>query len=225
MDTRETAVHFYEVLTGVFNDDQSKIIRIVCFVVLLIGTMWAGYNYFRASLLADTETPLEDSYFDDMPVPRGNEAALQRMADLAQAIDSVRNGASAVAMSLQQMNRMPFNLDPEGNGGIDPMAALGVNRDDSPEAGTNTEMGATASQPAAQPGPIALKMIMTTNTGEKIAVIDAGGKKAVVVRRGDKLPGESGYVTKIKSNGITVRLNDKEYEYEVAELSRFSEIK
>ncbi len=220
MDTRETAVHFYEVLTGVFNDDQSKLIRIACFVVLLFGIIWGGYNYYRASLLADTETPLEDSFFDDMPVSRGNEAALQKMADLAQAIDSVRNGASAVAMSLQQMNRMPFNLDPEGQGGIDPMAALGVNRDDTP--GTPS---ATTSQPVVQPGPVALKMIMTTNTGEKIAVIDAGGKKAVVVRRGDKLPGESGYVAKIKSNGITVRLNDKEYEYEVTELSRFNEIK
>lgn len=223
MDTRETAVHFYEVLTGVFNDDQSKIIRISCFVVLLFGIIWGGYNYYRASLLADTETPLEDSFFDDMPVSRGNEAALQKMADLAQAIDSVRNGASAVAMSLQQMNRMPFNLDPEGQGGVDPMAALGVNRDDSPE--TPGTPGATPSQPVVQPGPIALKMVMTTNTGEKIAVIDAGGKKAVVVRRGDKLPGESGYVAKIKSNGITVRLNDKEYEYEVTELSRFNEIK
>lgn len=223
MDTRETAVHFYEVLTGVFNDDQSKIIRISCFVVLLFGIIWGGYNYYRASLLADTETPLEDSFFDDMPVSRGNEAALQKMADLAQAIDSVRNGASAVAMSLQQMNRMPFNLDPEGQGGIDPMAALGVNRDDSLE--TPGTPGATPSQPVVQPGPVALKMVMTTNTGEKIAVIDAGGKKAVVVRRGDKLPGESGYVAKIKSNGITVRLNDKEYEYEVTELSRFNEIK
>ena len=222
MDTRETAVQFYEVLTGVFNDDQSKIVRTVCFVVLLIGIIWAGYSYFQASLLADTETPLEDSYFSNMPVSRGNEAALQRMADLAQAIDSIRNGASAVAMSLQQMNRMPFNLDPEG-GGVDPMAALGVNRDDSP--GTLEIPGATTSQSEVNPGPIALKMIMTTNTGEKIAVIDAGGKKAVVVKRGDKLPGESGYVAKIKSNGITVRLNDKEYEYEVAELSRFNEIK
>lgn len=223
MDTRETAVHFYEVLTGVFNDDQSKIIRISCFVVLLFGIIWGGYNYYRASLLADTETPLEDSFFDDMPVSRGNEAALQKMADLAQAIDSVRNGASAVAMSLQQMNRMPFNLDPEGQGGIDPMAALGVNREDTPE--TPGTPSATPSQPVVQPGPVALKMVMTTDTGEKIAVIDAGGKKAVVVRRGDKLPGESGYVAKIKSNGITVRLNDKEYEYEVTELSRFNEIK
>lgn len=223
MDTRETAVHFYEVLTGVFNDDQSKLIRIACFVVLLFGIIWGGYNYYRASLLADTETPLEDSFFDDMPVSRGNEAALQKMADLAQAIDSVRNGASAVAMSLQQMNRMPFNLDPEGQGGIDPMAALGVNREDTPE--TPGTPSATPSQPVVQPGPVALKMVMTTDTGEKIAVIDAGGKKAVVVRRGDKLPGESGYVAKIKSNGITVRLNDKEYEYEVTELSRFNEIK
>lgn len=223
MDTRETAVHFYEVLTGVFNDDQSKIIRIACFVVLLFGIIWGGYNYYRASLLADTETPLEDSFFDDMPVSRGNEAALQKMADLAQAIDSVRNGASAVAMSLQQMNRMPFNLDPEGQGGIDPMAALGVNREDTPE--TPGTPSATPSQPVVQPGPVALKMVMTTDTGEKIAVIDAGGKKAVVVRRGDKLPGGSGYVAKIKSNGITVRLNDKEYEYEVTELSRFNEIK
>ena len=220
MDKKESAVHFYEVLTGVFNDEQSKIVRIVCFIVLLAGILWGGYSYFRASLLADTDTPLEDSYFADMPVPRGNEAALQRMADLAQAIDSLRNGASAVAMSLQQMNRMPFNLDPEGQGGVDPMAALGVNRDDTPQT-----PGATTSQPAVQPGPVAVKMIMTTNTGEKIAVIDAGGKKAVVVRRGDKLPGESGYVAAIRANGITVRLKDKDFDYEVAELSRFSEIK
>ena len=68
-------------------------------------------------------------------------------------------------------------------------------------------------------------MIMTTNGGQRIAVVDAGGKKAVVVKRGDKLPGEQGFVSSIRPEGITVIFNKKEVKYEIPEISKFGEIK
>ena len=116
-DTRENAQQFYEVLTGVFNDEQSKITRIVCFTVLLVGMLWGGFNYYRATVLADTSTPIDEDLFQDNYVP-GNDASLNRIVDLAQAVDAMRLGGETLATAIDSMNRMPFNLDPTGREGL-----------------------------------------------------------------------------------------------------------
>ncbi len=212
---RERAVYFYEMLSGVYNDDNSKIIRYVCFVVLFLGMMWAGYNYFRATVLANTEVPIDpDMFADTVSNMPGNESALSRIADLAQAVDSMRSAGETIASTLDGIHNMPFNLDPEGS-----VSNL---------AGTGATMapGTPGSQPPDnQPkaGPLTVRMIMTAENGQKIAVVDAGGKKAVVVRRGDKLPNEAGFVSSIKDREITVIFNKQETKYELPEIHRFDE--
>ena len=68
-------------------------------------------------------------------------------------------------------------------------------------------------------------MIMTAENGQKIAVVDAGGKEAVVVRRGDKLPNEAGFVSAIRDNSISVIFNKQETKYEIPEIKKFNEFK
>ncbi len=222
-DTRENAQQFYEVLTGVFNDEQSKITRIVCFAVLLFGMLWGGFNYYRATVLADTSTPIDGDLFQDNYMP-GNDASLNRIVDLAQAVDAMKLGGDTLAAAIDSMNRMPFNLDPAGQGGLDPVAALGTNVNQADDTGIPGSSGVHGGNEP-QPGPLVVKMIMTTNGGQRIAVVDAGGKKAVVVKRGDKLPGEQGFVSSIRPEGITVIFNKKEVKYEIPEISKFEEIK
>lgn len=219
MNDREAAVHFYEMLTGVFNDDQSKIVRLIIFIVLFLGMMWAGYNYFRSTVLADTETPIDPDMFVDTQIPR-NDSALQKIVDLAQTVDAMRSGGATIASQLEGIHTMPFNLDPEA----DMLNAFGTGATIAPgTAGDSVSSSTAASQPTA--GPLTVKMIMTAENGQKIAVVDAGGKKAVVVRRGDKLPNEAGFVSAIRDNSISVIFNKQETKYEIPEIKKFNEFK
>ena len=210
MNEREAAVHFYEMLTGVFNDDQSKIIRYVCFAVLFAGMLWAGFNYFRASVLADTNTPIDEDLFQDTIMP-GNEAAIQRIVDLAQTVDTMRRGGDTIAATLDGIHNMPFNADPEARE-LDPFS---LNSDAPP---------AVPAQEAPKAGPVTVKMIMTADDGQKIAVVDAGGEKAAVLRRGDEIPGGGGFITAIRPNGITVIFNKQVLKYEVPEIPKYDKI-
>lgn len=214
MNEREAAVHFYEMLTGVFNDDQSKLIRYVCFIVLFVGMAWAGFNYFRVSVLADTTTPLDEDMFQDTRLP-SNEATLQRIVDLAQTVDTMRSAGRSIAATISGIHNMPFNLDPVENM-LDPFSA------------TDTGAGTAPSAPVQETPravPMTVRMIMTADDGQRIAVVDAGGKKAVVLKRGDEVPGGGGFVRAIRPNGITVIVNKQEVKYEVPKIPIFTEIK
>ena len=208
MDERERAVHFYEMLTGVFNDDQSKLIRYVCFAVLFVGMLWAGFNYFRASLLADTNTPLDPDMFQDTNTRPRNDSALQRIADLAQTVDSMRGAGTTLAAAMEGLHNMPFNLDPEIKP-IDPFSKV------------TTPSEAVQETPKSVP--LKVKMIMTADNGQRIAVVDAGGVKALVLRMGDEIPG-GGFVRSIRQNGITVIVNQQEVKYDVPEIRKYNEI-
>ena len=209
MNEREAAVHYYEMLTGVFNDDESKIIRYVCFAVLLAGIIWAGFNYFRASLLADTNTPINEDLFQDTRRP-SNEAAIQRVVELARAVDTVRSAGVNIASTIEGIHNMPFNLDPE----VRDIPAMSA-----------PEFSPSAPVQEAQRIPMLnVKMIMTAENGQKIAVVDAGMKRALILKRGDRLPDDGGFVSAIRQNGITVIVNKKEIKYEIPEIPKYKEI-
>ena len=207
MNERETAQHFYEMLTGVFDDEQSKIVRYICFGALFLGMLYAGWYYFRASVLADTDTPLDPDMFQSSP-PRRDDSSLKRIADLAQTIDTMRGAGTSIAHTLEGIHNMPFNLNPEGDT-LDSFGTVNV-----PQTRIDT---------APQAGPVNVRMIMTAKNGQKIAVVDAGGKKAVVVKQGDELPNEGGFVSAIRDNGITIIFNKQEYKYEVPEIPKYDE--
>ena len=214
MNERERAQHFYEMLTGVFDDEQSKIVRYICFGALFLGIRWAGWYYFRASILADTDTPIDPDMFSDVQVRRNDDSSLKRIVDLAQTIDTMRGAGTTIANTLEGIHNMPFNLEPQDNG-IVPLTT--------PQ--TNLPQPQIQQEAAPQPGPVNVKMIMTAQNGQKIAVVDAGGKKAIVVRRGDELPNGGGFVRAIRENGITVIFNKQEVKYEITEIPKYDEFK
>ena len=123
MKDRELAVHYYEMLTGVFNDEESKIIRYVCFFILFAGIIWAGFSYFRASVYSDTETPLDDSY--QSTESRASNSALQRVVELARAVDGLRQAGGTIASTMESLHNMPFNITTDNE--LDPFSsAAGV---------------------------------------------------------------------------------------------------
>lgn len=213
MTERETAQHFYEMLTGVFDDEQSKIVRYICFGALALGIIWAGWYYFRASILADTDTPIDPDMFSDVQPRRNDDSALKRIVDLAQTIDTMRGAGTTIANTLEGIHNMPFNLDPEGS------------TTDSPSI---QEIPMEAAPPKAIP--LNVRMIMTAKDGEKIALVDVGngGTKiasSLIIRKGDELPHEGGFVSAIRDKGVTVIFNEEEYQYDIAEAPKYNGIR
>ena len=216
MNERETAQHFYEMLTGVFDDEQSKIVRYICFGALALGIIWAGWYYFRASILSDTSTPIDPDMFSDVQVRRSDDSSLKRSVDLAQTIDTMRGAGTTIANTLEGIHNMPFNLDPEGG------------RTDSPLAPSIQDSPTQTAAPKAVP--LNVRMIMTAKDGEKIALVDVGSGEAkiarsLIVRQGDELPDEGGVVSAIRESGVTVIFNKEEYQYDIAEIPKYDGIR
>ena len=159
-------------LTGVFDDNESKIVRIICFAVLFLGMIWAGFHYFRATVLANTEQPLDPDMFQDVAMP-GNDAALKRIVDLAQTVDSMRSAGTTIAQTLEGIHNLPFNVNPEG-GELDPFGTGNdANPAVAPSAGSTAGTVNQGQQNAHSP--LSVRMIMTADDGQKIAVVDGGG--------------------------------------------------
>lgn len=191
---------FWEILTGVFDDNRAKIIRYLCFAILVFGIGWAVFNYFRANTLSNTD---ENTFSQGHYVPEDSGRALKQMADLAQTVDNMRHGGETIAAAINSRHTRPFNADvlPES---ADLMALSGdihyvqTNEDTTPE--------------------IFVRAIMLAGN-TRAAVIDAGEDfKGHMVRRGTVLPNGLGRVTGITSNKVTVRRDRRDYEYIVGKL-------
>ena len=213
-EIHDSFVYFWECITGVLEDNKARMLRLAAFVTLLIGMIWAAWNYFEASSFSNLN---EDGDYLEMEM-RAQQASAQRenqtlkkIAEVASTVNEMRNGGLAIAESLNGMNRRLFNIDGFNELGMENLSGTGDAFVDS--------VNATASNPAPnqeqqEVHEVAVRAVMLSDKN-KIAVVDAGGKKGVIVRPGSELPGGIGRVVRIKSNGLTVRnkLTKQEIEY------------
>lgn len=217
---RDSFTYFWECITGVLEDNKARLLRLSAFVTLLIGMIWAAWNYFEASTIGNTSE--EGSYLEaELRVQRATaereNQTLKKIADLAATVNDMRNGGFAIAESMNGMNRNLFNLDRYNEFGMEDLSGTGPTGDNFVDS-----VNATASNPA--PGQdqkqeqevheVAVRAVMVSDK-DKIAVVDAGGKRGVIIRPGQELPGGAGRVVRIKSNGLTVRnkITKQEIEY------------
>ena len=192
---------FWEILTGVLDDNKAKIIRFTCFILLALGIGWAAFNYFRADLLANTDVnALPQEHY----VPPDDGRALKRMADLAQTVQEMRHGGTAIADTIANIHTRPFNVT--GEKVIDSSSTAALSLDTQP-AQTVEE---------AEPEIFVRAIMLAGKT--HAAVLDAGEFKGLMVRQKTKLPGEFGTVTKITSDKVTIRRKRRIYEYIVGKM-------
>lgn len=209
---RDVALHFYEMLTGVFDDEDSKRTRFVCFGTLIVGIMLAGFGYFQASIYSNTDKPLDEPYSSQ---PQMSNSAIQHMAEVARIIDRFRQVGTMRANAIEYAHNKPFNI--ENNDDLDPFSTTSTAVSVAPD----TQVPVTEES---KPVPVLnVKMIMTDEDGKRLAVVDTGSEKALVLRRGDKLGG--GFVSSITPKGITVMVNKREAKYEVPEIPKYEKIK
>ena len=193
---------FWEILTGVVNDNKAKLIRYTCFLLLIAGILWAMFNYFRADLLVNTDdSVLSRGHY----VPQDDGRALKRMADLAQTVEDMRHGGNAIAEAIAIVHSRPFNVS--GSPVKEPDSNLALSFDSQP-----------AQVPEEEQTEIFVRAIMTAGD-TRAAVLDLGEDfKGHVVKRGSILPKELGKITDITKDKVVIRRKRKNYEYLVEKM-------
>ncbi|MBQ6775788.1 MAG: hypothetical protein IJP53_04950 [Synergistaceae bacterium] len=204
---------FWEILTGVFDDNRAKIIRLVCFSLLAFGIMWAAMNYFRADKIADTDVEFYSPAYESREPDR---AALKRMADLAQAVQQMRQGGEAIAETITAAHTRPFNIEGYNEMGLESLSTGGV------VAGGKLSLAEVSGDVRVQEAEndipnILVKAVMTSGK-TRAAIIDIGEWKGFLARKGEYLPENSGRVVDVQRKKITVRYKGKNIDYEVPEI-------
>ena len=203
-DLQEGVVHFWETLTGVFDDDQSKLLRMMVFVMLLMGCFWASLNYFKADRIANISESLDDSPAEERA--RGRNQTLEKLMEAARTVGTMRRGGEAIANSLSQMNTSPFNIEDYTELGLEDISGI---TEFAPES-----VPESVPEPEEQRQEMLIKALMISGK-TRYAIIDYAASKGAVIHQGQELPGGGGRVVRITTEGITVRENGKEYTYSV----------
>ena len=204
---------FWEILTGVFDDNRAKIIRLVCFSLLAFGIMWAAMNYFKADRIADTDVEFYSPAYESREPDR---VALKRMADLAQAVQQMRQGGEAIAETITAAHTRPFNIEGYNEMGLESLGTGGV------AAGGRLTLAEASGDVRVQEAEndipnILVKAVMTSGK-TRAAIIDIGEWKGFLARKGEYLPENSGRVVDVQRKKITVRYKGKNIDYEVPEI-------
>ena len=198
-DIHEGLTQSWEVLTGVFDDERSKIIRYASFFLLFMGMIWAGLNYFQAEHIANLEEDIE--YETPREVTAQNET-YTKLVDLAKTVGTMRRGGEAIAASIGGVSAMPFNIAGYNEMGLEDLDSPVVPQFDV------VPSSAPASQKAEEPEPTRENLVVRAlmlSRKHKYAVIDYAQKRGHVIRQGQELPGGTGRVVRISKDGITVR--------------------
>ena len=212
---RDSSIYFWECITGVLEDNKAKMLRLAAFITLLIGMIWAAWNYFEASTISDTDEDgayLEAEMRVQQAAAQRENQTLKKIADLANTVNNMRNGGLAIAESLNGMNRRLFNIDGFNEFGMEDISGTGDAFVDAVNATASNPVHGQQEQQEVHE--VAVHAIILSDKS-KFAVVDAGGMEGLIIHVGSELPGEIGRVVRIKSNGLTVRnkLTKQEVEY------------
>ena len=177
----------WESVTGVRTEDPAPFLRIFSFVVLLIGIIWAAFNYYRTVKMADL---YQTSYSEVNTFSRQNNSEIIKLADNVRALISMRQGGRILAASINDMNRRLFNDD----------AKYLSSSENSPE--TEQEISKELR--------VTVKAVLISSH-ERIAVIDLPSARGVIIRQGGKIPAINARVLKIDKDGVILSVNGKKF--------------
>ena len=177
----------WESVTGVRTEDPAPFLRIISFIVLVIGIIWAVFNYYRTVKIADL---YQTSYSENTPVITAkNDSEMTKLANNVRAIISMRQGGRILAASINDMNRRLFNDD------------INYSAENSPE--TNLTMRGNSEELR-----VTVKAILLSGR-ERIAVIDLPNSRGVIIRQGVKIPEINARVLRINKDSVMLNVNGK----------------
>lgn len=199
----EAFVLLWENLSGIQVTEKSKILKLIFFTVLIIGSAWAVMNYNKSEQLSDLST-LEVS---GVSRRSKNDPTIEKIIERVQSVNKMRSEGNILAGSMTAMNRRLFNTD----AGVD---ITGSGGELNLAADPNLSVPDISMPQQITPPDVQVKAVMTTGKN-RLAVINTPGSTGLIVRRGSRLPGDSGRITAITRDSVTLRFANQNFVYSI----------
>jgi len=184
-------------LTGVNNEGSARTMRALFILIFLLGTAWAGYNYFKAQELLEPKDYMPSTVPDQA---RDDKARLDRMVNEVKAVSEIRTGSPAIADTLGILAKYPFG---------DPLFYDA--RLISPEVVEVVSVHPTIVVDYPPDG-IKVKAIMIMGKNQ-VAVMDIPNVGAgMLVKAGDTFLQKKGRVVRITPEKVVIRWGDKNWD-------------
>lgn len=180
-------------LTGVDNEGSAVSVRLLFFLLFLLGTAWAGYRYYEMQLLRQAKT------FTPSLTPQTVDAdkkRLEGMIEQVRAASALRSNSFVWAQSMRDLGKNVFD---------DPAFLAEV-----PKSGGD---GLPQIETFVEPPPgIVVRAIMVLGK-QRTAVMDiAGLGSGLIVRQGDTFMGKKGRIVRIAADKVVVRWAGKNWD-------------
>lgn len=189
-------------LTGVNSESASaRSVRLLFFVIFLIGTAWAGYNYFNYYQM---QLELEDKIYTPSAAPSALEADRKRLNDMVSQVKTTtetRAGSGIMVRSMADVRRYPF-VDPT----LFPSTPGGTLAEKQPD------IEIVVPEVIEMPPEIVLRAIMVMGK-QQVAVMDIVGiGSGMVVKAGDTFMRNKGRVVRITPDKVVMRWGGKNFD-------------
>ena len=198
---REAYIYLWENLSGIQVGEKSKILRIIHFSVLILGSAWAVMNYLNSERLSELSQ-------DAPAVSRRSrvDTSINQLIERINLVKHKREEGAILAGSMTAMNRRLFNTD----SGYDINNMNGLNL----AGNLDVNMPEIALPQQVEPPQVEVKAVMLSGKNS-LAVINTPGNTALIVKRGSKLPGGLGQITAIKRDSVTLTYEKQNFVYPV----------
>ena len=180
-------------LTGVDSEGSAAVVRMLFFLLFLLGTAWAGYRYFEMEQLRQEKT------FSPSVTPQSvdiDKKRLDGMIEQVRAVSALRSNSYVWAQSMKDLGKNVFD---------EPTVMVELQGGD----------GVLLMQPGAliEPPPeIVVRAIMMLGK-QRTAVMDiAGLGSGLIVRQGDTFMGKKGRIVRIAADKVVVRWAGKNWD-------------
>ena len=180
-------------LTGVNNEGNIRIIRLLFFAVFLLGTAWAAWSYMQGLVLLE----LEESYARPGPSPaQADKQRLDAMIEEVEGTSRMRAGSlRSVEIMEESLARYPFR-EPRFHAEI-------------PDDIITVELPVVYVE---YPPEIVLRGIMIMGQ-QHVAVMDISGVgTGMIVRAGDTFMQRKGRVVRIASDKVVVNWGGRNWD-------------
>ena len=190
MSWREACGAAWGRLTGVDNEGSAAGVRLLFFLLFLLGTLGAGYRYYEMQLLGQEKT------FVPSVTPQSVDADKKRldaMMEQVRAASALRSNSVVWAQSMWDLGKHIF---------------------DDPTKWVEIPGGEVAQvEIAVEPPPdIVVRAIMILGK-ERKAIMDIAGLGAgMVVREGDTFMGKKGRIVRILADKVVVHWADRNWD-------------
>ncbi|GEM_PF-1852604 len=186
MGWREAWGAAWNKLTGVDNEGSAAGVRLLFFLLFLLGTLGAGYRYYEMQLLGQEKTFVPSTTPQNV---ESDKSRLDAMIEQVRSASALRSSSFVWARSMKDLGKNIFD-DPTRW-----VEAPGTEGTVLPQIDVVVE----------PPPDIVIRAIMILGKERKAVMDIAGLGSGMIVRQGDTFMGKKGRIVRILADKVVVR--------------------